>query len=194
MNKQHFFFSLIIVTVCIGFFATCHKKEPDKAPVIDDFCYTNVIQSFTNTNVQIGDTIYHLNCMEGSYCYNSTLNKNVFYFSLSDSSEYFLYNYNPVSVRVLTEAMKPEIFFQKGVIQIDTMHIHNDPVINGGSMYSQYYAIRAVFTWDSVSYENRSFKGKGSLETLDTLYTDYQDTSRCPNTYYPPQKIEFEFK
>lgn len=182
---------LFCLTSCILLFTTCQKKESHKEQDIEDYCYTEVVQSFTNTYVQMGDTTYHLNCMEGSYCYISTFDKNVFYFSVSDSLNPYQ---NPFDVMILTEAMKSDIFFQKGVKQIDTLYIHSNPLIIGGSIDVPYYAIRALFTWDTISYENRRFEGKGSLETMDTLYTDYQDTHHCPNTYYPPQKIEFEFK
>jgi len=129
--------------------------------------------------------------MEGVYYYISKYNKNAFNFALHNSLNYLQ---NPVRVSILTEVIKPEVFFQKGIREINTLYLHNDPYINGGSMQSEYYVIPAVFIWDTVSYENRRFKGKGSLEIMDTLYTNYQNTYSYSNTYYPPQKIEFEFK
>jgi hypothetical protein len=186
-------FNLIIYILIL--FSTCKKIEQNNDSEThgadDYYAYTEPIRSLTNSFVQVGDSIYHFDCMEGVYFYIPTLNKNAFNIAFDYSLNSLQ---NPVRISILTEVIKPEIFFQKGSREINTLYLHNDPWLVGGSMHSEYYSIRAVLIWDSVLYENRRVKGKGSLEIKDTLFTNYQDTYWCPNTFYPPQKIEFEFK
>ena len=181
------------LSVCVVLLSTnCKKRrcECEKEMENDYYCYTDYVGNLANSQVQVGDTVYYFDAMEGYYCYTPRFDKNTFGFFMNS----FNYLQNPIRVSILTEKMAPEIFFQKGILEIDTLYIHNDPLIVGGAMHSEYYAVHAIFTWDTVFYENRIFKGNGSIEIMDTLYTNYQDTFYCPNTYYPPQKIEFEFK
>ena len=110
----------------------------------------------------------------------------VFILRLQNSSEN---NYYPIVFQFFTKEMPPEFFFQKGSYNIDTLYINNNALSISELFYrKEYYGIRSIFTWDTVFYENKKFNGKGSFEIMDTLFTSYS------TIYYPPQKIEFEFK
>ena len=178
---------LLCLTVCVLVFATCQEKPEEKPinkpekPVEPD--YTVVASSTTNSYFQVGDSIWNFEFINGSCTARSPLfNMNSFNMQLRDSFTDFCAKFE-----IFIEEMQPSIFFQKGARKIDTLHIG----IRGqylGCYYEEYHNARSVFTWDIISYENRGFQGKGSLEIMDTLYTKFS------KLYYPPQKIEFEFK
>ena len=178
-----FFLFGVSILLC----TTCKKEEPEifERPLFYH-SYTDYVGSNTDSYVQVGDSTYYFHYIEGGYLsYRGRENKNCFYFGLLSEN----HSQNPIKVRIDTKIIKPEVFFQKGTIEIDSIRILNAPSMVGGSYRVEYYTTRSVFTWDYVSYENRTFKGRGSLEIKDTLYINYPDT-----VYYPPQKIEFEFK
>ncbi|MCL2291120.1 MAG: hypothetical protein FWC34_10560 [Bacteroidetes bacterium] len=181
-------FKILGLTVCmLLLFATCKKDEPENYEnSLFSRSYTDYVGSNTDSYVQVGDSIYYFNYIVGDYSsYRGRFNKNSFRLFLPDSLNYYQ---NNVWIGIDTEIIEPDVFFQKGTWKIDSIYIKNGPFAIGGSYYTEYYATHSVFTWDIVFYENRKFKGKGSLEIMETLYTDDLDT------YYPPQKIEFEFK
>jgi len=159
-------------------------EEPEIHVGISYPCYAHSLDSIINSYVQVGDSIYKFNAIEGFYCsYIPTFNNNNFRFFLKDS----LHSYQHcVNFDIFTKIMDPEAFFQKGIWEIDTFYV--SIYLLGLSHRKEYYGIRSIFTWHSVSYEDWKFTGKGSFEIMDTLFTNY------PEIYYTPQKIEFEFK
>ncbi|MCL2131005.1 MAG: hypothetical protein FWH36_00900 [Lentimicrobiaceae bacterium] len=181
---------ILSLVVCIVLLCTsCKKTEEDpkrEYPLgLDDITYTDLIESITNSYFQVGDSIYNFSCIRGLY-YSYSPNNNVFSFILKKSFENSWKH--SIDFDVFTEELEPEIFFQKDTWKINTVRIGNNRL--GITEFSEdnYYDIHSVFTWDTVFYENRRFQGKGSFEIMDTLYMEY------PDIYYPPQKIEFEFK
>ena len=179
-------FRLICLLVCIIFlFATCRHEETEVSENhLFYYSYTGIVESSTDSNVQIGDSTYHYHYIDGTYgYYRGRFNKNSFNFSMQG---YHLY---PFIVTIDTEIIDPNLFFKEGIRKIDSIHILNAPLMIGGSYRTVYYPTNSVFSWDSVSYAIGTFKGKGSLEIKDTLYINYPES-----IYLPPQKIEFEFK
>ena len=178
---------LLCITVGLLFLCvTCKKNEQDKDTYIS---YTDCIISTTNSYVQINDSIYNFTHIEGSY--GSCDDKSLFYFTLSDSS------HNHFQVSILTDRMNPEIFFQKGTKESNLVNIYYGPMLIGGGPIIEYAEIRSVLTWNSVFYEDRIFKGKGSFELRDTLHTVFPSGTgylHQEEICFPPQKIEFEFK
>jgi hypothetical protein len=189
MKRSVKILSLAVCTALLS--VSCRPEKPEKESEINvgiDYTpLTNNVESNTNSYIQVGDSVYKFNSIEGIYyCYMPTFNNNAFYFRLMDSA--YKYSHS-IMFEIFTEVMQPEIFFQKGVWKTNTLYINNEALSRQELSYrKEYYDTRAVLTWDTVSYENRNFKGKGSFEIMETLYTDY------PEIYYPPQKIEFEFK
>ena len=182
---------VFLFSVCI-LCTTCNKTEQEKEPKIhvgiDNRCYTNIIKCATNSQFQVGDSLYFFDSIEGIYCNNYLFQKNVFEIELVNSlrsvqiDSLSIYKNDKVWLSIFTKMMEPEVFFQKGIWEIDTLGISSNGI------NKRHFGIHAVFIWDTVFYEDRMFKGKGSLEIMETLYTNN------PNIYYPPQKIEFEFK
>jgi len=77
--------------------------------------------------------------------------------------------------------------FKKKIYEIDSIHIDNNPIKIGGFPYNyEYLKTYSVFAWETVSYEDRIFQGKGFFEIIDTLFAYYQDVCCLP------RKIEFE--
>ena len=179
-------FRLFCLVVCIIFlFATCRPDDPEISEShLFYYSYTGNVKSNTNSYVQISDSTYYWYYIEGNYgYYRGKFNKNSFNFRL-------LYSHlNPFTVTIDTEIIDANLFFKKGIRKIDSIHILNASLMNGGKYRIEYYPTRSVFSWDTVSYENGIFNGKGSLEIKDTLYINYPEF-----IYLPPQKIEFEFK
>ena len=177
-------FKILGLTVCmLLLLATCKKDEPTEEPHVGCegcmiICYTEHVVSITDSNLQIVDSIYSFNRIVGEYCPH--VENNIFFLNLSNSYT------DVVNFKISIEKMEPEVFFQKGVYEIDNLDIGTS--ININDFYGNLNRIHSTFTWDSISYVNRRFQGKGSLEIIDTLYTDN------PDVYYPPQKIKFEFK
>jgi hypothetical protein len=184
-------FIILNLAVCALFlFISCRKTESGKnQEIVVGGIYlplTNNMESTTNSYVMVGNSSYCFNSIEGVYySYKPTFNNNVFCFRLMSSEHK---HSQSIKFEIFTGVIQPESFFQKGIRKVDTFYIHNDCLSNHELNYrKEYHNIQSVFTWDTVFYENRLFKGKGSFEIMETLYTDYQ------SIYYPPQKIEFEF-
>jgi hypothetical protein len=183
---------LFSLSVCIILLCTsCHKKKIDKESEIHvGLSYSPLtcnVESSTNSYIQVSDSVYNFNSIEGMYySHKPTSNNYVFNIGLKDTER----RSSPfITFDIFTEVMDPELFFQKGIFEINTMCIHNEGLSITDLFYCKsYYDILSIFTWDTIFYENGGFQGKGSLEIKDTLYTKYS------NIYYPPQKIEFEFK
>ena len=180
--------TILYITTCLLLLAGCKEPEPVNDPEYPLGSYSNytyLMESVSDFYVQVADSIYHFNYIEGSYwSHRPTFFMNNFMLWLSDSSQ----NYQ-LGFFIFTKEMAPEIFFQKGSYNIDTLYINNNALSISELFYrKEYYGIRSIFIWDTVFYENKKFNGKGSFEIMDTLFTSY------PTIYYPPQKIEFEFK
>ena len=193
-------FSLVVCMVLLC--TTCNKIKPepeeesyplglDRDTTIG-FLYTEIVESNTNSYFQIGDSVYNFNSVEGLYYFDGYKNTNVFCLSFSDtliSGTFFRFE-------MFTEVIQPEVFFQKGIQKIDALRICCIGInINSGN----YKNIQSVFTWDTVYYEDKKFKGVGSLEIIDTLFTRHSmryepPREEDPDPYFPPQKIKFEFK
>ena len=181
-----------IILICI----TCKKVEPKEEPhilpcgcIIDDdssFHYTDCIESNTNSFFQIGDSVYNLNFINGLYFFAGYENANNFSLFFRDT----LISGTSFHFEMFTEKIQPEDFFQKGSRIIDIMRISCIGIgIDAKTTQS-------VFTWDSVFYEDKKFKGTGSIEIIDTLFAKYGMEYYPPREipYFPPQKIKFEFK
>jgi len=187
MKKKHI---LIYFTACILLFTSCKEKELEfeQDYPLGRYCiYTNIIESVSDSYFQVADSIYHFNYIEGYYMsYKPTFNMNVFVLQLKEG---FQNNSYPIRFQFFTSDLKPEVFFQKGSYNIDTLYIYNNDLSASGLGFrKEYYGIRSIFTWKTVYYDNGEFTGKGSFEIMDTLLANYSEI------YYPPQKIEFEFK
>ena len=188
---------LLSLSVCIVLLCTtCNKNPIDSisydypcgCAINDDssFHYTDCIESNTNSYFQIGDFVYNLNCINGLYFFAGYENANIFRLFFKDtliSGTFFHFD-------IFTEKIQPEVFFQEGSRIIDIMCIS---CIGTGIDPKNTHS---VFTWDSVFYENKKFKGTGSIEITDTLFAKYGMEYYPPREvpYFPPQKIKFEFK
>ena len=176
-----------IIVCSFVLYTSCKTNEPNENPIhegVIPYPYTEMVINRTSSYFQVCDSIYNFNQLNGCYYYSPFHKKNLFYVTLFDSLKK---SYNHVGFEMFTDNIQTEIFFQKGITEINNLSISNhcNISISLGSIHDN---ARLFFTWDSVLYEDRKFSGKGSFEIMDTLYTNYQDI------YYPPQKIEFEFK
>ena len=180
------------------FFTTCKKDEPEifERPLFYH-SYTGAGGS-TDSYVQVNDSIVYFDQIYGGYgSYRGSDNKNVFYFALKDSLTDVVSHENQhqkyFRIDIKTEMLSPEVFFQKGTRNIDSIYVNsNPPGLIGGNYLPPIWGhqpAQCVFTWDYVSYEGKTFKGKGSFEIKDTIYY----ITHPETVYYPPQKIKFEF-
>lgn len=180
---------LVVCTVLL--LAGCRPEETYERPLFYHI-FANA-NSNTDSYIRVSDSTVSFNQISGSYgCYREKSNGYFFSFTLTNplsSSEYgYIYNYFRIDIN--TKMIPPEIFFQKRTWEIDSIQINNHPpyTIGGSGLPLQgwTFAAQCVLVWDSVFYGNEIFKGKGSFEIKDTIHTS--------GIYYPPQKIEFEFK
>ena len=88
-----------------------------------------------------------------------------------------------VELDIFTKFVKPEDFFQKSSISIDSITLAST------SVFENFFNANAILTWDTANFENCSFKGRGYIELNDTLKSIYE-----PSIFYPKQRINFEFK
>jgi len=189
---------ILCLTACtLLLFVTCRPEEPEifERPLFYH-SYTEAGSS-TDSYIQVCDSIIYFDHIYGGYgFYRGSDNRNVFYFALTNPLTYVSYenqHQKYFRIDIKTEMLSPEVFFQKGTWKIDSMYINSNlPGLTGGNGLPPIWGhqpAQCVFTWDYIACENKTFKGKGSFEIKDTIYITYPET-----VYYPPQKIEFEFK
>jgi hypothetical protein len=190
---------LISLTFCILLSSSC-KTEAQEGELENntrDYRYTDYSASETNTYLQVDDSVFYFDRIEGGYFFSKSANKNAFFFFLSNSDTLNFNNINCYTtyVNILTERMEPEVFFQKGVRIINFIRIRYGHTVDGIRIEPKYYDTQSILIWDTVSYENRKFYGKGSIEIMDSLYikNPYYPYYGIDIHCYPPQKIEFEF-
>ena len=179
--------TLLFLFLAILLFLSACKKEnpniPDPEIVVGGLYtpYTEVVISATNTTINISDSIYQFNRVVGEYySYKPTANQNVLVLDFIDTLSI---SGKRVTLDIFTKFVKPEDFFQKNVLTIDSIMLtHSD-------VRENFFNTNAILTWDTAFFENFSFKGKGYFELLDTLKSKYE-----PSVFYPKQRINFEFK
>ena len=142
--------------------------------------YTQIVQNSIKTSINISDSVYVFNKLMASYySYKPTTNQNVFSMTFSDT----LSNRGKVvQLDIFTPFIKPEIFFCKRTITIDSI------MVTSSSVRENFFNANAILSWDTAYFENFSFKGKGYFDLNDTLKSIYE-----PSKYYPKQRISFEF-
>ncbi len=181
---------LLVIPVLFAFILTgCEKASQNDNTTIHwggvYSSYTNYISLPYSSNLIISDSLYQFNQIEGIYySHQPTSNQNVFLLSINDTA-----SATPTSVKMelLTPFISPEAFFKKGKLEIDSLIIGKTQ--NASSIFENYYTIDASLTWETVTFENRQFKGKGYIEFKQKLQ-GVLDAS----TWYPAQIFYFEFK
>jgi hypothetical protein len=88
-----------------------------------------------------------------------------------------------MSLEIYTPFIKPEQFFSKSTYQTDSLGI------SWSGVSKDFYNANAVFKWDTASFNTIRFSGNASLEIREKMFGTIN-----PQSYYPPQKLEFEFK
>jgi hypothetical protein len=143
--------------------------------------YTEVVQCKSNSTINISDSIFQFNLIEASYySYKPTANQNVFVINFIDTLSS---NRKSVEIDIFTQFVKPEDFFKKGSVTIDSL------MITSTSVRENFFNTNAILTWDTAYFKDFSFKGKGFFELIDTLKSISE-----PSVFYPKQGIKFEFK
>ena len=111
--------SLVLIIIALLFLcASCKKEEPTPEPDIiegiDIFhCYTDYVESITGPCMRIGDSNWDFYAINGWYCQYG-FNSNAFTLQLADSMRHHL-----ISFEMPVKPVEPEVFFQKGVQEID---------------------------------------------------------------------------
>jgi hypothetical protein len=176
----------IFLFVTLLFLSACNKESPDKpgSKIIVGglyLGYTEVVLSKTNSTINISDSIYQFNRIEAQYySYKPTTNQNVLVMTFTDTLSS---KGKRVEFDIFTKFVRPEDFFQKSSMTIDSITLAST------SVFENFFNANAILTWDTAFFENFSFKGKGYFEFIDTLKCIYE-----PSKYYPKQRINFEFK
>ena len=180
---------LIIFSALLMFFGACKKESStattNKVKVGGVYLsYTDLVNSSANCAVNVSDTIKQFNKIAGIYYSNEPTNhQNDFMVSFADSLDVF----NTMWLEIFTKRMNPADFFHKGSFQIDSIML--SCTLGGASFRENFFNINGRLTWDTACFNNRSFKGKGYFEILNTLHS-----TMIANRFYPSQKINFEFK
>jgi len=186
---------LVSLSLTVLLFSCCKTEAQENEKEKDtrkDISYTDNFACVSNSYLQMDGYTLFFNRIAGGYSYWKSVNKNAFFFSLCTSDSLSANYQHYATFSIITEKMEPEQFFQKGVREIHSIRIdYFTYFIGGGEFEVEYYDTRSVLTWDTVSYVNRLFEGKGSIEIMDTLQVKhiYDGRIQC----FPPQKIEFEF-
>jgi hypothetical protein len=174
---------LILTTLLLS---ACNKESPNNADhkiIVGGLYlpYTEAVLSSTNSAINISDSVYQFNRVEASYySYKPTTNQNVLVMTFTDTLSS---KGKRVELDIFTEFVKPEDFFQKSSITIDSITFAST------SVFENFFNANAILTWDTAYFENFSFKGRGYIELNDTLKSIYE-----PSIFYPKQRINFEFK
>jgi hypothetical protein len=168
------------------FLSACTKESPDNTEhqiIVGGLYvpYTEMVISATNSVINISDSIYQFNRVEASYySFQPTSNQNIFEITFIDTLS------SPgkhVKFDIFTRFVTAGDFFQKSSIAVDSI------ILASTSFSENFFNANAVLTWDTASFGNFSFKGKGCIELTDTLKCTFD-----PAIYYPKQRINFVFK
>jgi hypothetical protein len=177
----------ILLLISIFFlFISCSKKDnnnTDKNINVGGlyYSYTGLVTSSTSTTINISDSIFQFNRIEaGYYSFKPTANQNVLEMTFFDTLNS---KGKTVQLKIFTRPMNPAIFFQKSSSTIDSI------ILASSGVSENFFTANAILKWDTASYVNFSFKGKGHLDIIDTLRSKIE-----PRKFYPCQKITFEFK
>jgi hypothetical protein len=181
--------SLILISIISLQFICCDKKKDssDEGIIIGGVYnnYTKNVQNNFASQFTINDSTYYFQKLDASlYSHQPTSKQNVFIISLIDTIHPI---YGILELRIFTDLMTPEDFFKAGTFDIDSIQINH--FLYKINFTDDPWGIEAIFTWETSSYENMSFKGKGSFEIIN-----YADGPYLSGAYYPAQKINFEFK
>jgi hypothetical protein len=177
---------LIFISTFSLLFSACNRENSDNHDqkiIIGGLYepYTNVVQSESNSSINISDSIFQFNRIEASYySHHPTSNQNVLTMTFIDIRSSYE---KQVQIDIFTHFVKPEEFFQKSSITIDSIMVTRE------SVRENFFNTNAIFTWDTAYFENFSFKGEGYFELIDTLKSIYE-----PSIFYPKQRINIEFK
>ena len=175
------FYSLIVISLL---FVSCDKDNQndnlEENVIVGGVYldYTGVVINPCNIKVMVRDEIYTFNHSEAIYSsHQPTTNQNVFMIFLSDTT-----SHNGIRFDIFTPVISPEDFFAKSTIQTDTIRI------DWQGTTEDFYDAEALLKWDTASFADHNFKGKVSLEITKKIVGIINS-----DTYYPKQKIEFEF-
>ncbi len=141
--------------------------------------YAQGISSSSEIVINVKDSLYSFDYYEAYYnSHEPASEQNTFnvylYDTITDRSMYF---------EIFTKLIQPEDFFTQSTFNIDSIHIEWE--YKGDC----YYDANAIFSWDSVAFENPIFSGKASLNIPEMIIGKFYS-----ETYFPKQTIEFEFK
>ena len=175
---------LSLIAICILFIG-CKKENPnleqDDQIIVGGVYhdYTRVIENPCDIKINISEKSYSFNKSEAIYSsHQPTSNQNVFMIYLSDTT-----SNNKICLDIFTPVIKPEDFFTKSTFKTDTIRI------SWLGTREDFFDANAVFKWDTATFDNISFKGKASLEITKKIVGTINS-----DTYYPLQKLDFEFE
>mgnify|MGYP003588688843 CR=1 FL=1 len=175
---------LSLVSICL-LLVSCHKENSSENQEGDVIvggvyqCYTETIINPCDIKVSINGENYNFNKLQASYnSHQPTTNQNVLLVYLNDTikNKY-------VHFEIFTPYMQPGEFFTKSDFKTDTIKI------DWAGVMEDFYDSEATFKWETVSFDKRKFTGKAILNIPKKITGRINST-----TYYPEQKIEFEFE
>jgi hypothetical protein len=177
---------ILLLFLAIATFLTSCDKENNDENSDDNIIvggvyqmYTGVIINSIETNVNICDSIYKFNKIESCYSSNiPTSNRNILMINVIDTTKGFEY----VRFDVFTSHIEPELFFRKDSFEIEKIRISR------GGTREDFDNINTSFIWDSITFNNGKFSGKGRLKIPMKI-----DGKLNPDIFYPKQELKFEF-
>jgi len=177
---------LLFLFAAFVFLSACKKEStnnPDPKIIVGGLyhSYSGVVQSQTNSFINISDSIFQFNKIDAYYySYQPTSNQNLLMLTFIDTLSS---TGKQIEFDIFTKFVSPTDFFQKSTITIDSI------MVASISLRENFFHANAVLTWDTAYFENYTFKGKGSFVLSDTLRSIFD-----PAVYYPEQRINFELK
>lgn len=181
---------ILLLFGSIFIFCNCKKDK------IDPVEFNGVYEALTKTmitrhasTVNISGNTFQFDGQESYlYSHKPTSNQNVFHFSSGKITDI---DGRIVGFSVFIPPFSPEEFFKSGSLNIDSLSI--DYAVNKGSgfvwKYDDFDNVKAVLKWETASYENKTFKGIGSLVLLEQIAFKNEST-----IFFPAQTIEFKFE
>jgi hypothetical protein len=174
---------LSLVSICL-LLVSCRKENPGENQE-DHVIVGGVYRSYTeqiinpcDIKVSINGENYNFNKLEASYnSHQPTTNQNILSVYLNDTIKN-----KSIHFEIFTPYMQPGEFFTKSDFTTDTIKI------GWAGVREDFYDSEATFKWETVAFDKRKFTGKATFNIPKKI------TGRInPTTYYPEQKIEFEF-
>lgn len=189
MNK------LIVFLMLTAFiFSSCKDESKDEMSKVVDEEQVSTIRMFNkdSSTINVSDKQLVTNWVESYfYTHKPITNQSVFNVSISKTTEIENTDIRTIGFSLYLPPVAPEKFFTSGIYPVDSVNIEfvTRNSIGFETKWENFQDAKALLKWETASYADKRFKGKGSI-TLSKKLT----FKNGPHIYFPSQTITFNIE